>query len=160
MEHRMNSLKDKKVLLIAARFFGYEEIRKKLIQLGTTVDYFDQRPSNSFIAKGLIRLNKYFLAQTIRRYYAGLIKNTKHIKYDYVLFISPEVITKNIFLELRQAQSHAIFILYMWDSFKNKSKTVKDIIPYFDQRFSFDKEDCAKPHLKMVYRPLFFLMTI
>jgi hypothetical protein len=154
----MNSLNGKKVLLIAARFFGYEEeIRAKLKMLGVDVHYFDQRPSNSFLVKGLIRINKHFLANTIRKYYGRLIEKTKSIQYDYVLFISPEAITKTIFLQLKQAQPQACFILYMWDSFKNKSNNVKDILPHFDKRFSFDRQDCEIPEIKIHYRPLFFL---
>lgn len=154
----MNSLKGKKILLIAARFFGYEEeIRGKLKALGVEVHYHDQRPSNSFLVKGLIRINKYFLANTIRRYYSALIKKTKQVQYDYVLFISPEAITKSIFLALKHSQPQARFILYMWDSFKNKSSSIRDILPYFDKRFSFDRHDCEIPELKIHYRPLFFL---
>ena len=154
----MNTLKKKKVLLIAARFFGYEEeIRSKLLELGAEVDYYDQRPSNSFLVKGLIRINKHFLLRTIKKYYLGLIEKTRTTRYDFVLFISPEVITKNAFLELKKTQSNARFILYMWDSFRNKGKNIEDISPFFDYRYSFDKEDCDVARWNLVYRPLFFL---
>ena len=154
----MVSLKDKKILLICARFFGYEhEIQMRLKELGASVDFFDQRPSNSFLAKVLIRLNNKFLTNTINRYYSQIIKQTETTQYDYVVFISPEVITKDLFLQLKAAQKNAEFILYMWDSFNNKSKNIIDIVPFFDFRYSFDKIDCGKPAYDLRYRPLFFL---
>ena len=153
----MVSLKDKKILLICARFFGYEhEIQLKLKELGASVDFFDQRPSNSFLAKALIRINNKFLTKTINRYYSKIIKQTEATEYDYVVFISPEVITKDLFLQLKAAQKHAEFILYMWDSFSNKSKNIISIVPLFDFRYSFDKIDCSKPAYDLRYRPLFF----
>jgi hypothetical protein len=45
----------------------------------------------------------------------------------------------------------------MWDSFKNKKSNIEDILPLFDERFSFDKQDCATSKETVVYRPLFFL---
>ncbi|MEJ7645949.1 MAG: hypothetical protein WKF87_15245 [Chryseolinea sp.] len=154
----MNSLDGKRVLLIAARFFGYEdEIRLKLVSLGASVDFFDQRPSNSFLTKALIRVNKKFLSRRIRTYYAQLLERTRDVHYDYILFISPEVITGNAFRELKQAHPAAKLIVYMWDSIRNKGKNIQDILPLFDYRLSFDKGDCESSALKIHYRPLFFL---
>jgi hypothetical protein len=151
-------LNKKKILLIAARFFGYEEeIKSKLEELGAQVDYYDQRPSNSFFAKGLIRINKNLLTRKIEKYYATIIERTRYTEYDFVLFISPETITKRSYFELRKAQPKARFILYMWDSIKNKGKNTHDIISHFDDRFSFDREDCNISHWNIKYRPLFFL---
>lgn len=154
----MDSLKGKKILFISAKFFGYEsEITNKLLSLGATVDWYDQRPSNSFLTKVLIRLNNRFLARGIRNYYHNIIEATKSKNYDYVLFISPEVITKSLFLALMETQKGARSIVYMWDSFKNKSNAIREVIPCFDYRFSFDKSDCQTSSFLIKYRPLFFL---
>jgi len=154
----MDSLRGKKILFISAKFFDYEsEIRHKLLSLGAIVDWYDQRPSNSFIAKVLIRLNNKFLARIIRSYYLGLIEATKVKKYDYILFISPEVISKHLLLSLMETQKGAKSIVYMWDSFKNKSSAIQELIPCFDYRFSFDKIDCQASSFLIKYRPLFFL---
>lgn len=145
-------------MLIAPRFFGYElEIERKLISLGAVVHFFDQRPSNSFITKALIRLNKRFLSSKIDRYYTRLIIDTKKNSYDYILFINPEAVTKYSMGELKKAQPQAQFIVYMWDSLRNKRFNIEDILPFFDERFSFDKKDCESSAWKIRYRPLFFL---
>lgn len=154
----MKTLANKKILFIAARFFGYEtEIKLKLEELGAYVDFYDQRPSNSFFVKSLIRINKRFLSRTIGSYYEAISRATETIEYDYVLFISPEVITKKAFLGLKGAQKKAQFIMYMWDSFRNKGKNIDDIREYFDRLLSFDQRDCMIPNLNIQYRPLFFL---
>lgn len=154
----MIELKNKRILLVSAKFFGYEvEIAKKLRELGATVDYFDQRPSNTFLTKMLIRVNNRLLARKIELYYLDMFQKTQNIRYDYVLFISPETITKELLIKLRNVQNGAKFLLYMWDSFRNKSKSIKELIPYFDVRFSFDRDDCKVDEFRLQYRPLFFL---
>lgn len=154
----MIELKDKRILLISAKFFSYEvEITKKLSELGANVDYFDQRPSNTFLTKVLIRINNRLLAQRIEAYYLSMFRKIEGISYDYVLFISPETITKDLLIKLKSSQKGAKFLLYMWDSFRNKSKSIKELIPFFDHRFSFDKDDCKNSEFQLQYRPLFFL---
>ncbi|HTF20481.1 MAG TPA: hypothetical protein VK658_20555 [Chryseolinea sp.] len=145
-------------MLFAPRFFGYEEeIRRKLADLGAKVDFHDQRPSNSVATKALIRINKRFLATKINRYYTQIIDNSKGVFYDYVLFISPEAITKDSLLKMKATHPRSRFILYMWDSFENKRKNIDDLMQLFDDRFSFDNRDCQLSHGKLTYRPLFFL---
>ena len=52
-------IKNKRILYISVKTFNYEkEIKNKLISLGAEVDYFDERPSNSILAKGIIRVKK------------------------------------------------------------------------------------------------------
>lgn len=145
-------------MFFAPRFFGYEEeIRRKLSSLGARVDYYDQRPSNTSLAKALIRINKRLLANRINDYYSMIINNTSTTEYDYILFITPEAITREAFISLKEAQPTAKFILYMWDSLRNKRSNVNDILGLFDKRFSFDKKDCLSSKWEMHYRPLFFL---
>jgi hypothetical protein len=145
-------------MLFAPRFFGYEEeIRRKLVNLGATVNFFDQRPSNSVATKALIRINKRFLANKINRYYAEIIEQTRDFFYDYVLFISPEAITKQSLLKMKEVHPKSRFILYMWDSLENKKKNIDDLLHLFDDRFSFDNRDCLLVPGTLTYRPLFFL---
>lgn len=145
-------------MLFAPRFFGYEEeIRRKLAEMGAQVDFFDQRPSNSVAAKALIRINKRFLANKINRYYKRIIDSSRGVDYEYILFISPEAITKDSLVRMKSTHPRSRFILYMWDSFQNKRRNIDDILQLFDDRFSFDMNDCRlAPHM-LTYRPLFFL---
>ena len=62
-------LEGKKVLFFSINFFGYQtEIKNKLIELGAKVDYFDERPKNTFWYKFLIRLNKRLVKSRIEKY--------------------------------------------------------------------------------------------
>lgn len=62
-------------------------------QMGAHVDYFDERPANTFLVKALIRINRNLLSRYIDRYHTKIIKSTKEKKYDYVFFIKGEAIS-------------------------------------------------------------------
>ena len=48
-------IKSKKILYFGPKFFGYEvEIQKTLKSLGGEVDFYDERPKNSFLIRVLI----------------------------------------------------------------------------------------------------------
>lgn len=154
----MESLKSKKILLICAKLFGYElEIQARLKELGAEVIWYDQRPSNSFLVKGLIRIDNRILHLKIRKYYERIITQTQNVSFDYVFFISPETVTESLLLKMKDAQASATFVLFMWDSLKNKSSSIKNLISHFDYRYSFDRDDCKQDVYGLRYRPLFFL---
>lgn len=151
-----NSLYGKKILFFSPKFFDYEiEIKNKLREMGAIVDFYDERMNPSSITKIIIRLNKKIISNKIEKYYFGIINNIKNKKYDYVLFISPETITSKIMNNLKKVQNEAKFILYMYDSLKNKKNAVP-LLKYFDSIFSFDKDDC-QVNRNINFRPLFFL---
>lgn len=148
------SLEGKKVLFIAPKFFGYEnEIKKKIEDLGAKVDYYDERIKNSLIDIALIRFYKGLISKRIDKYYTNIIE--KKEKYDYVFFIIPETITPELFDKLRQNQPNAEFILYMWDSFKNR-KNATVLKDKFDTLYSFDSTDCSFDE-KIKFKPLFYI---
>ena len=79
--------KGKRILFFSANFFGYQfEIKNKLIELGAEVDFFDERPKNTFLYKALIRFNKRFITKIIEKYYRTIIEETKSKDYDFVFF--------------------------------------------------------------------------
>ena len=93
--------KGKKILFFSASFFGYQnEIRNKLISLGAEVDFYDERPKNTFLYKALIRIDKRIVKHQIEKYYTEIINYTQHKEYDYVFFLKAEVITFKILKEL------------------------------------------------------------
>lgn len=152
----MAELNNKSILFFSPQFFGYQtEIKNKLEELGAKTLWFDDRPSNHFISKVLLRINKRFLKKTSNKYYEGIINrlNNENHQFDYILFISPESISKESLKKLKKNFSSSKFILYMWDSFKNKQAL--DLLNEFNTVFSFDPNDCEKYHVK--FRPLFFL---
>lgn len=152
----MIDLKDKRVLLIAPAFFGYEKaISLKLQEWGALVDYYDERPTNSFWDKGLIRINKNILAQKIDKYYNEIYSDVQKNVYDYIFVINIEAMPFKFLTQIRKLNGSAKFILYMWDSISNKKNTHK-YISFFDVVYSFDKGD-SSVFSSIRFRPLFYL---
>lgn len=152
----MINLTGKSVLFISPAFFGYEKvIATRLIEWGAYVDYFDERPANSFWIKGFIRMNYRFLSHAINKYYYSIIHSIKGKYYDYVFIVNIEAMPFFFLHYIRNVLPHSKLILYMWDSVRNKKNTL-NYIPLFDVVFSFDRDDCKSfPNIK--FRPLFFL---
>ena len=151
----MDVLKGKKVLFFAADLFGYQiEIKHKMEELGATVDYYDERPSNTFLTKALIRTNRDLLKFRITRYYQNINDQTCKKKYDYIFIIKGESVSTSILKMLRNSHPDAKVILYLWDSIKNNKNALKNLV-YFDKILSFDKED-VKNH-NFIFRPLFYI---
>ena len=115
-------IKHKSILYFGPSFFGYEvEIQKTLKFLGADVDYYDERPKNTFLVKVLIRLNlKVFLTPIIRKYYYDIFEKVSKKIYDYVLIVGPETLDYKKISKLKKIQPNSHYILYMWDSFSNK----------------------------------------
>lgn len=152
----MIDLSGKTILLIAPSFFGYEKaISQKLQDWGGKVDYYDERPTNSFWDKSLIRLNKKLIKRKINKYYNYIYDNISQNRYDYVLVINIEAMPIKFLYKLRENKISSRFILYMWDSIFNKRETF-EYLSFFDVVYSFDDNDCAK-YSNIKFRPLFYL---
>lgn len=149
-----NQLEGKKVLFISVKFFNYENIIKEaLVKKGAYVDLFDERPSNSFFTKAILRVYKNFYAYKINSYFRELIEQIKARKYDYFLLIKGEA-TPAFFIDFLKKNNHGIkLIYYTYDSFKNNSNGLK-ILDRFDYKYTFDNKDAVE--YKIRFRPLFF----
>jgi hypothetical protein len=150
----MGTLEGKKVLLFAANAFGYErDIQIKMQEMGAAVDYYDERPSNSFLTKVLIRINRYLLSWKIKKYYSTICFKEANKNYDYIVFIKSESVSVKILQRLRVEHPNAKMILYLWDSILNNKNALINY-PYFDKVLSFDKNDVAR--YGFIFRPLFY----
>lgn len=150
----MIDFKNKKILFISVSFFGYHvTIADKLRNMGAQVDYYDERPSNSFIVKALIRINRNLLGGYIKRYFRKIIQNSEGNTYDYVFFIKGEVVNSEILSILKEHNPSAKFILYLYDSIKN-NRNANKIYSLFDTVFSFDYQDCLERSFHFL--PLFY----
>lgn len=147
-------LQGKNILLISVSFFNYENlIKKELENMGASVDLFDERPSNSFFSKAIIRIKKELYSVKINQYFREIIEKIKDTKYDYFLLIKGEA-TPTFFLDFLKINNPGIkFIFYTYDSIKNNSNGL-EILTYFDAKFTFDSQDALQ--YKMSFRPLFF----
>ena len=147
-------LQGKRILFFSAHLFGYQnDIRLAMESVGAIVDYYDERPANNFLVKGVIRINRNLLAGYINHYYNKIIKETLQKEYDYVFFIKGESISASNVRRLKQFHPEANFIIYHWDSIANNSNA-QNLLPYFDRVFSFDKIDCER--LGLQFLPLFY----
>ena len=147
-------LQGKRILFFSAHLFGYQnDIRLAMESVGAIVDYYDERPANNFLVKGVIRINRNLLAGYINHYYNKIIKETLQEEYDYVFFIKGESISASNVRRLKQFHPEANFIIYHWDSIANNSNA-QNLLPYFDRVFSFDKIDCER--LGLHFLPLFY----
>ena len=147
-------LSGKRILFFTASFLGFQnDIKNALERLGASVDWFDERVGESTFTKTLIRINRDVLSHRIKKYYEDIIVKTKTVDYDFVFFVNIEAATRGIIDSLREHHPQAKFILYEWDSIVN-NKNARGLVKYFDETWSFDKNDCAE--FKMKFLPLFY----
>lgn len=145
------------LLLIMPSFFDYPQlIQDELKKMGYRVDFFDDRPSTSNWVKAIIKVNKNFLNGYIKKYFRQIMQSIQNTRYDVVLLISGQSLSfsEGMIRELRESQPDARFVLYQWDSEKN-FPYIKQMYPYFDVRFSFDKDDAASNE-DLRFLPLFY----
>jgi hypothetical protein len=144
----------KRILIISSKLFGYHErIVARLKYFNANVTWLDGRPDNSFFTKIVMRYFPSIYKNKISSYYKHSIKSF----FDIILIISPEYLSINILLALRENAGASQLILYMWDSFLNKKNTIR-VIKYFDKVLTFDPEDAHK--FNLLFRPLFFSTEI
>lgn len=153
MNHK--NFSGKKILFFSVQTFNLEkEIKSKLEKMGAEVVYFDERPANSILAKGIIRIRKGLYQHKIDQYYSHILEKVKNKNFDFLFVNKGEVIPEFFLRKFSQLQPECTKIFYTWDSFSNNRHPEK-IIKYFDRKFSFDSEDAIKYDLN--FRPLFFL---
>lgn len=145
----------KRVLFIAPMFFGYESlIAAELEAKGAQVDYFNDRPDNSFWTKALIRLDRRLLARKTDAYYSQIIKKCSDSHYDHILIVRGEAISGATLREIRLIQPRAKLTLYLWDSM-HYNPNARKILRHFDRIFSFDRVD-VEQNACMQFLPLFY----
>ena len=132
----------KNIVFISPSFFGYERaIEKRLKELGGNVYFFDDRPSNGFWGKGLLRAHKKMYAAHIKRYYKPIERIIESIdKIDIVFLLSPEALPLALLTKIIKNHPYVKVLLYMWDSIQNKIGT-KKYLPYCNKIFTFDPND-------------------
>jgi hypothetical protein len=150
----MNQLNGTNILLIAPPFFDYsQEISDALARRGAVVDSLPDRPFEAPALKALTRLNKNLITPFADRFYQEAFERIGNQNYRYVLVIIGETLSEKIYKHMRTQFPNAQFILYMWDSFKNRKSLYKNLAN-FDRALTFDLEDSRKYGL--LFRPLFF----
>lgn len=149
------NLNKKNILLIAPKFFGYDnEIAKFINALGHHVDLLPDRPFNTPLAKAFFRVTpKLGHYVTTDSFFSKSLESLGRKTYDIVFIIQGEGISINTLTMIRGAYPNARMIFYTWDSVKNKPY-IKEFMNYFDNLFTFDPNDASQ--LGISFRPLFF----
>lgn len=147
-------LKGKKILFISTRTFGIPEtILEKLREFGADVDFYDERPANTFFVKALIRINRNFVGCYINKYHQCMLDEIKDRHYDYIFFIKGEAMSEVNLKILFAKHPAAKTIIYHWDSIAN-NRNAKTLLPYFQKKYTFDRSDSCE--LGMNFLPLFY----
>jgi hypothetical protein len=144
-----------RVLLIAPRFFGYEqEIVAELSRQGMAVDMLPDRPFDGPLMKAMMRLRPELGAhQASDRFFAEKIGNLGRSDYALILVIQGEGVTQRTLTNLRVAYPRARLVFYTWDSIENKPFSRRNLSLY-DRCSTFDPVDATR--FDMALRPLFF----
>ena len=152
--NKLEHLKGKKILFFSVQFFNLEkDIVKQLEKHGALVTYFDERSANNNFTKGMIRINRNFLKNRIKKYYRKIFNSIKNEKFDYLLVNRGEVIPQDFLEKFIAIQPECKRIFYTWDSFGNHSHGLS-ILDYFHKKFTFDRKDSIKYNIG--FRPLYF----
>jgi hypothetical protein len=147
-------LKNKKILFLCPLFFNYhKKLMRAMESMGAQVDYFDERPSNTFLSKALLRINRNFVTVQIKKHYEDITSKINGKTYDYVFICQAEATPKSFLRDVRKMNPNARLVLMLWDSVANKVNTLEKL-DLFDEVFSFDKKDCDQ--FGLTFRPLFF----
>jgi hypothetical protein len=151
----MISLKGKKILFFSVSFFKYENaIAKRLAELGAEVDFYDERPSNSNLSKGIIRIYKNLYHVKINQYYNGILDEIKGKEYDYFLLIKGEAMPSFFLEKIKEDNPGMEMIYYNFDPLTEYPNLISNL-KYFDRKFTFEYQDSVQYNLN--FRPLFFV---
>lgn len=147
--------KKKRILFICSPFFGYyKHIIKEFEYLGYEVDYYNDRPTENGVIKGLIKIKKNLVNKLIERYFENILKQSSSKKYDKVIIVNGKIFNKEMVILLKQQQKDAEFIFYTWDSIE-LYPNVKNFLSEFNRCYSFDLRDCESIK-ELKFLPLFY----
>lgn len=148
-------VKGKRILLLYARFFGYDVIVKnKLESLGAQVDLYDARANINTVEKAIKKVDSRFYYKKQKKFHRNIIQKTKDNKYDFIF--SNENIARETLLEYKKAFPKATLVLYLDDSVENM-KGVNENFDIYDRVLTFDRKDAQD--YGVIFRPLFFCDT-
>lgn len=145
-----------RMLLIAPRFFGYEnDIVAELTRQGLQVDMLPDRPFDSPFTKAVMRFRPELVGgrRAFDRFFAERLAALGRSDYALVLVIQGEGVTAQTLTQLRHAYPRARLVFYTWDSIENKPFS-KSNLTLYDRCSTFDPIDAAK--YGMAFRPLFY----
>jgi hypothetical protein len=150
----LESLMNKRILLLAPKFFGYEaEIRNELERRGAIVDWLQDRPFDRPAMTALAKLNSQLTMPFVDRLHSKMINQYAASEYNIILVVNGQTLSDFLLSKLRASYPRANLILYMWDSLSNRPLS-SSRLSRFDNVYTFDPQDAEKYQMKL--RPLFY----
>lgn len=147
-------LAGKHILVQAPPFFGYDEtIAEALRERGAIVDLIPDRPFESALMHGVIKVERRAVLKYAAHLYRQMLENLGRSHYDHVLVVNGQTMSGSFLKELRRTYPRARFSFYIWDAFENRPYAIK-MLPLYDAAFSFDRRAAAEHGVG--FRPLFF----
>lgn len=145
----------RRALFIASPFFDYyRHITGALQAQGFEVDYYNDRPKESALFKGVFRVRPGLVNRTVRDHLNTILEETRKRVYDLIFVINGKVLDSAFVSELRHRNPRAEAVLYLWDSIQLYPHVLR-FASLFDRRYTFDSTD-VRVHPDFQLLPLFF----
>lgn len=146
-------LEGQRVLLIAPKFFGYDdEVQAEFERRGAQVTRLLDRPFTTPSGTAITKLAPEAVALAAERLYRRQLSDVED--FQIVFVVNGQTLSTSFLRWLRAAQPQANFILYIWDSFKNRRSIIPNL-PIYDGVMGFDADDAKD--FGFSHRPLFFV---
>lgn len=143
----------KKILLIAPRYFGYDQaILDELLREGAQVDMLPDRPFDTPLLKAATRFRPELTQKYSDGFYARALDGLA-TDYNIVLVVQGESVTSATLAAVRRAYPRSRLVFYSWDSLRMKPHARSRLSAY-DACLTFDANDARA--YGMTFRPLFF----
>lgn len=144
----------KKILFIGPKFYDYHlMIKEEFERRGYLVDYFDDRPSTSFLTKALIRVNKKLVRHKIKKYFNEILSFSRNKIYHIVFVLYGQSFSREMIKKLKELHPESKFVFYMYDPIASMPDRV-EFAKEFDKVYTFDYNDSELYGFELL--PLFY----
>lgn len=120
---------------------------------GALVDWLPDRPFYGSLSKAVTRISTAFVYPFTDVLYRKILESFSAGHYDIIFIINGQTLSPFFLRYLKQCFPSARFVLYMWDSFKNRPGW-KRCLDSFDSVLTFDSKDSFEYGIAL--RPLFY----
>jgi spore maturation protein CgeB len=156
-----------KVLLFAARFYGYQDaIRKALSQLGADVELHAYLPLGDREDLGARLLGRVlprcgmpgFVRRADRATNARFLRLVQGLRPDVVLVVKGEVLTPETLRRARENSPGTVFLCWFMDMLRSYPQ-VEPLLPCYDRFFTYswsDQQELSALHPHVEWLPLAF----
>ncbi|NUU16971.1 glycosyltransferase [Cellulomonas humilata] len=145
----------RRALVISPSFFGYEHaIADAIRDAGIETYFLDERPSNSPLARALLRAAPGVTRPWAATYFRQARSRLESLDLDFILVIKGESTPRSFLEDLRRDHPRAVVTYYAYDSLV-ESAGYANLEGLVDVPLSFDRQDVAQSD-SLGYLPLFY----